>query len=76
MWLSRRDIEQFSNSSTSSRCIDHPEENASSIRAVEKYFVAQIEEHMGQPRDDLTSILEPELDGPKLALNTSSAHGG
>jgi cytochrome P450 len=36
---------------------------------VEKYFVAQMEDHIDNPRDDLTSyLLKAELDGQKLAM--------
>jgi len=50
--------------------IDHPEEERIiEFEPVEKYFVAQIEEHMDSPRDDLTSyLLNAELDGQNLAL--------
>ena len=50
--------------------IDHPEEDRIiEFEPVEKYFVAQIEDHMDNPRDDLTTyLLNVELDGQNLAL--------
>jgi hypothetical protein len=50
--------------------IDHPEEERfEEFIPVEEYFTAQIQDHMDNPRDDLTSyLLNVELDGQKLAL--------
>ncbi len=50
--------------------IDHPvEERLEEFAPVEAYFTKQIEEHMDNPRDDLTSyLLNAELDGQNLAL--------
>jgi hypothetical protein len=50
--------------------IDHPEEDRIvEFEPVEKYFTAQIKDHMDNPRDDLTSyLLNVELDGQNLAL--------
>jgi cytochrome P450 len=48
--------------------IDHPlEERIEEFAPVEAYFVAQMEEHMANPRDDLTSyLLNVEIEGQKL----------
>jgi cytochrome P450 len=50
--------------------VDLPlEERIEAFAPVEEYFVAQIEDHQDNPRDDLTSfLLEAEIDGQKLAL--------
>jgi cytochrome P450 len=50
--------------------IDHPEEERlEEFMPVEEYFTAQIQDHMDNPRDDLTSyLLNVELDGQNLAL--------
>ena len=50
--------------------IDHAEEERIvEFEPVEAYFVAQMEDHMDNPRDDLTSyLLNVELDGQKLAM--------
>jgi cytochrome P450 len=50
--------------------IDLPKEEAiEAFMPVEEYFTAQIEDHMDNPRDDLTSyLLNVELDGQNLAL--------
>ncbi len=50
--------------------IDHPEEERIiEFEPVEAYFVAQMEDHLDNPRDDLTSyLLNVELDGQNLAL--------
>ena len=50
--------------------IDHPEEERIiEFEPVEEYFVAQMEDHMDNPRDDLTSyLLNVELDGQNLAM--------
>jgi cytochrome P450 len=50
--------------------VDHPEEERIiEFEPVERYFVAQMEDHMDNPRDDLTSyLLKAELDGQKLAM--------
>jgi cytochrome P450 len=48
--------------------IDHPlEQRIEEFAPVEEYFVAQMEEHMANPRDDLTSyLLNVEIEGQKL----------
>ncbi len=50
--------------------VDLPlEERIEAFAPVEEYFVAQIEDHQDNPRDDLTSfLLDAEIDGQKLAL--------
>jgi cytochrome P450 len=50
--------------------IDRPEEERIELFApVEEYFRAKIEEHMENPRDDLTSfLLNAEINGEKLAV--------
>ncbi len=50
--------------------VDLPlEERIEAFIPVEEYFVAQIEDHQDNPRDDLTSfLLDAEIDGQKLAL--------
>ena len=50
--------------------IDHPEEERIiEFEPIEKYFVAQMEDHIANPRDDLTSyLLNVELDGQNLAM--------
>jgi cytochrome P450 len=50
--------------------VDLPEdERIVMFEPVEAYFVAQIEDHQANPRDDLTSfLLDAEIDGQKLAL--------
>ena len=50
--------------------IDRPEEERIELFApVEEYFRTKIEEHMEDPRDDLTSfLLNAEIDGEKLAV--------
>jgi len=50
--------------------IDQPfEERVVLFEPVEEYFTRQIEDHMANPRDDLTSfLLNAELDGQKLAI--------
>ncbi len=50
--------------------VDLPlEERIEAFTPVEEYFVAQIEDHQDNPRDDLTSfLLDAEIDGQKLAL--------
>ena len=50
--------------------IDHPqEERIEEFIPVEQYFVTQIEDHMDNPRDDLTNyLLNAELDGQSLAV--------
>jgi cytochrome P450 len=50
--------------------IDHPEEQRIiEFEPIEKYFVAQMEDHLDNPRDDLTSyLLNVELDGQNLAM--------
>jgi len=55
--------------------IDHPEEERlEEFMPVEEYFTAQIQDHMDNPRDDLTSyLLNVELDGQNWLSNTSSA---
>jgi cytochrome P450 len=49
--------------------IDHPvEQRIEEFAPVEEYFVAQMEDHLANPRDDLTSyLLNVEIDGQKLA---------
>lgn len=48
--------------------IDHPvEQRIEEFAPVEAYFVAQMEEHLENPRDDLTSyLLNVEIEGQKL----------
>ena len=48
--------------------IDHPlEQRIEEFAPVEEYFMAQMEEHMANPRDDLTSyLLNVEIEGQKL----------
>jgi hypothetical protein len=50
--------------------VDLPrEERIEQFVPVEEYFRAQIEDHMENPRDDLTSfLLDAEIDGQKLAV--------
>jgi len=50
--------------------INHPvEERIEEFAPIEAYFTKQIEEHMDNPRDDLTGyLLNVELDGQNLAL--------
>jgi cytochrome P450 len=49
--------------------IDHPvEQRIEEFAPVEEYFVAQMDDHLANPRDDLTSyLLNVEIDGQKLA---------
>ncbi len=48
--------------------IDHPlEQRIEEFTPVEEYFVAQMDEHIANPRDDLTSyLLNVEIEGQKL----------
>src|SRR5271170_220530 len=50
--------------------IDQPfEERVEIFQPVEDYFVAQIEDHQANPRDDLTTfLLDAEIGGQKLAI--------
>jgi hypothetical protein len=50
--------------------IDLPEEQrVEEFQPIEEYFIAQIEDHQANPRDDLTSyLLNVEVGGEKLAL--------
>ena len=55
---------------TITEAVDRPlEERIEMFVPIEEYFVAQIEDHQDNPRDDLTTfLLDAEIDGQKLAL--------
>ena len=55
---------------TITEAVDRPlEERLEMFVPIEEYFVAQIEDHQDNPRDDLTTfLLDAEIDGQKLAL--------